>query len=396
MKSELPTPKLVNDARSLARFIEEIHGEERLAIDTEANSMYAYRERVCLIQVSSRHEDYIVDPLAGFDLDPFFAVFEDENVLKVFHDAEFDLSILGRDFGRLPRPVFDTKIAAVTLGKMSYGLSSIVESYFGVKLDKKQQRSNWGKRPLDVKQLNYARLDTHYLLDLADRLEEELAQVDPLLVLEMQSEVERLLSAKIERKVGPDPDAFLRVKGARKLPPEQLRALKELYDWREGEAERRDLPLFKILANHQLLLIAIHLPSRSDDLPRRCELPNSLAVRYGKALIAVLSGAGEKPGIAVPRAEKLSKEQRAASQEDQRILDELKLWRKSRAEQRPTDPSHILNREVMEELSRLRPRPATLVELEESGKFEAWRLAAYGSEVLDAIAKANQQEQGKR
>ena len=68
MKSELPTPKLVNDARSLARFIEEIHGEERLAIDTEANSMYAYRERVCLIQVSSRHEDYIVDPLAGFDL----------------------------------------------------------------------------------------------------------------------------------------------------------------------------------------------------------------------------------------------------------------------------------------------------------------------------------------
>jgi len=141
-----------------------------LGVDTESNSLFAYREQVCLIQFSTSDEDALVDPLALDDLSPLADIFASPKIEKIFHAAEYDLICLKRDFGFSFANLFDTMVAARILGWEEIGLGSILKAEFDVQLDKRFQRANWGKRPLAAELINYASRDTHYLIPLRDRL----------------------------------------------------------------------------------------------------------------------------------------------------------------------------------------------------------------------------------
>ena len=150
-----------------------------IGVDTEANSFFAYHERMCLLQVSTDEQDWIVDPLAlEEDLGRIKPLFEDPEVVKIFHAAEFDLMILRKDLGIEVRGLFDTQVAMTLLRHDKTGLAALIDSYYGIELSKKEQRSNWGKRPLTEDQVAYARIDTHFLTDLHRRLVSELAEAD--------------------------------------------------------------------------------------------------------------------------------------------------------------------------------------------------------------------------
>ena len=171
-------PHWVAAPASLQKMIEAISASPLLAIDTESNSLFAYRERVCLIQISTPETDYLIDPLQMDDLSSLAPIFANPAQLKIFHAAEYDIICLKRDYRFVFNNIFDTMIAARILAEPRIGLGSLLETYFGVDLEKKYQRANWGKRPLSGEMLDYARMDTHYLFALKTVLEEKLITQD--------------------------------------------------------------------------------------------------------------------------------------------------------------------------------------------------------------------------
>ncbi|MBK7875230.1 MAG: ribonuclease D [Planctomycetes bacterium] len=184
MLDDLPPPTLVQDARGLGRLVADLDRQSEIAVDTEADSFFSYREKVCLIQITAEDRDYLVDPLAGFDLAPLGALLSDPRKVKVFHDAEYDVLLLKRCLGFRFQNLFDTRVAAATLGSKTPGLASVLQQRFGIELDKSMQRSNWGERPLSERQIRYARLDTRFLVTLMREQRVELEQRDRLCIVE--------------------------------------------------------------------------------------------------------------------------------------------------------------------------------------------------------------------
>jgi ribonuclease D len=176
MIQPLPPPVWVEEPQALNRLVRTLALQPRLAVDTESNSLHAYREQVCLVQFSIPAADYLVDPLVLHDLSPLVPLFSDPKIEKVFHAVEYDLICLKRDFGITLANIFDTMQAARILGYKQVGLDSMLAEKLGIILNKRFQKADWGERPLSQEMLNYARLDTHHLLDLRDNLQSELQQ----------------------------------------------------------------------------------------------------------------------------------------------------------------------------------------------------------------------------
>ncbi len=280
-------PVLVADAGALARLAEALHREPVVAVDTESNSFHAYRERVCLIQLSTPEADYVVDPLAT-DVRPLGEVLCDGRE-TVLHGADYDVRCLRREYGwRLPR-LFDTMAAARRLGRSALGYSALVEAQFGVRLSKAHQRSDWGRRPLAPEQLAYASLDTRFLLPLHALLSTELAERGA--AEEARREFDRIAAAEPRERVF-DPEGWRRLRGARELDPEARAALRALWIAREDRARASDRPPFKVLAEQTLIELARRRPRSAEELARVPGITPSVLRRLGDAILgAIAAGA---------------------------------------------------------------------------------------------------------
>jgi len=224
----------------------------RIALDTEANSLHSYRERVCLIQLSAGDEHYIVDPLAEIDLSALLRHVGRADL--IFHGADYDLRLMRTTFNVKPKgEVFDTMLAAQMLGFERFGYAALVEQFFDRQISKAGQKSNWGKRPLTEAQLEYAADDTRYLGPLADLLRE---QLDAKGRLAWHREWCRRVVAAASEPVARDEDELWRISGTGTLGRKQLAFVREIWKWRDGQAERADVPPFKILGNEQLIELA--------------------------------------------------------------------------------------------------------------------------------------------
>ena len=244
--SALPPPILVADATALSHLVADLAASPTVAVDTESNSLHAYRERVCLIQFSTPTADYIVDPIALSDLTALAPFFASPSHEKIFHAAEGDLLGLGRDFQFTFANIFDTMSAARTLGWPQVGLAAVLKAQFDVTLSKTHQRADWGRRPLRSDMLDYARLDTHYLAALRDRLFTALTESGRWPeALEDFERVARTQPPAVNQTL--DPQAFWRVKGARDLTPQQAAVLRAVYGYRDGESSRTNQPPFKVI-----------------------------------------------------------------------------------------------------------------------------------------------------
>jgi ribonuclease D len=253
----LEPPEIVASEPALRALVERLQREPEIAVDTEADSFYHYQESVCLIQVTAGARDFLIDPLAGIDLAPFGRVLADPARIKVFHDGEYDVLLLKRQFGFSFANLFDTRVAAAALGVEMPGLASVLAAHFGVELDKSLQRSDWSARPLTSKQIEYARLDTHYLLALMHAQRAELEERERAVVV--AGEYQRLENLAAPARAF-DPDEFVRLKGARALSLQRMQVLRELFVLRDDLARRRDVPPFKVLGNNLLIEIARRSP----------------------------------------------------------------------------------------------------------------------------------------
>jgi len=378
---ELPPPILVEDEHGLARLLEDLEGTTEIAVDTEADSFYRYRERVCLIQITANERDYLLDPLQGLDLRPLGAVFSDPRRTKVFHDGEYDILILKREYGFDFAGLFDTRIAVAALGSAALGLAAVVQSRFGVELDKSEQRSDWSRRPLSPSQIDYARLDTHYLLALRRVLAAELEGLGRSRILEGECR-------RLERLAAPervfDPDDFLRIKGARSLGPLELRVLRELFVWRDAEACERDVPPFKVLGNDTLLLLARRPPRSLRHLEGVPGLSPRAVRRIGGKILTVVARAEELGSLARPRP---APRDGTGGFDDAAIElhERLKDWRKERGAEHGIDSSLVLNRHALLRLARTRPK--TLEALRQVEGLVDWQIELFGAGLLDLLAR---------
>ncbi len=237
-------------------------GRGPLAVDTEADSLHHYPEKVCLVQLSFAGLDLLVDPLAGVDLRRLGPVLGDRSVRKVLHGADYDLRILERDFGLEIRGLFDTMIAARLVGERAFGLAALLERRFGVTLHKRYQRADWSRRPLPAEMEQYAAMDTRYLSELARQLEQRLNDLGRA---EWAREEFSVLEG-VRWRSRPEAEAFRKIAGSHRLDRRGLAVLRELVNLRERLACQADRPPFMILRNDLLLRLAQQRPTRPGQL----------------------------------------------------------------------------------------------------------------------------------
>lgn len=375
--AELPPPIWVDTASGLTALADDLRAQPAIAVDTESNSLHAYRERICLIQFSTPTADYLLDPIALGDLSPLAPIFADPRLEKIFHAAEYDLSCLRRDFGWQVNSLFDTMVAARTLGRPQMGLASLLESEFGLAVNKRHQRANWAKRPLTADVLAYAQMDTHYLRPLRDKLAAELeakACWD-----EAQEEFERL--TRLDGAAGKpavDPLGFWRVSGARLLSGREAAILRELYLYREQVASRLDRPPFKVMGDTTLLALAKAQPRTLDDLDGLRGMTRGQIDRHGKHILLAAAAGRRAPPQHPPPPER--KDDEAVER-----YDKLRRWRRLKAQERGVESDVIVPREVLWEIARRPPqRPADLEQIAGLGPV---RRAKYADEIMGVLSK---------
>jgi ribonuclease D len=370
----LPPPQWVATPAALRRMAQNLLQCPRIAVDTESNGLHAYQEQVCLLQFSSADTDYLVDPLAIDDLSPLGPLFAESSIEKIFHAAEYDSLCLKRDFGFRFANLFDTMVVARILGKKEVGLGTILENEFGVHLDKRYQRSNWARRPLPDVMQSYARLDSHYLAELRDRLCQELEAKDLLELAE--EDFNRLINIPAA-PLEVEPPTCWRVAGTNTLDPHQAAILQALCNFRDQQARYANLPLFRILLDETLVEVARANPHTLEQLADVPGLSSSAFDRYGLGLLeAVEAGRKGRPIYPPHHAPRPS----AAFLHR---LELLRKWRKEVARQLEVESDVVLPRDLLEALSTANPHSS--VELVEVMAEYPWRLERFGEQILKAL-----------
>jgi ribonuclease D len=368
-------PSWVATQASLQRMVAVLSGYKVLAVDTESNSLYVYREEVCLIQFSTGEVDYLVDPLALVDLSLLSPIFSNQAIEKVFHAAEYDLISMKRDFGFKFCNIFDTMLAGRILGRAKLGLAAMLNAEFGVETDKRYQRANWGKRPLPPDQLAYARLDTHYLIPLRHRLRKALEERKRLPLA--QEDFNRLCSASHPVQDN-GPARFWRIVGKNEVTPQQVAVLYALYEYREQQAQARNLPVFKVIGNKTLLEVAQTQPRSKDSLSWVFGMtPRQIRIHGDGMLEAVERGLGAEP------PQRPSKPQLGG-----RFLfrlDTLRDWRKKTARAKGVESDVIMPRDILELIAKRNPRNPK--ELKKIMSDLPWRFEHYYQDILHVLSR---------
>lgn len=364
---------------ALAELIAAVRRAPRVAVDTEAASFHRYRDRIYLIQVSTPDRTALIDPLAIADLSPFGTVLADAAIEKTFHDADYDLRVLDRDYGFRARRLFDTRIAAQLAGEPAIGLAALLEKYAGVKLAKEHQKADWSQRPLPPPMLAYAAEDTRHLLALRDALEQGLRALGRLDWA--NEEFVRLEALRWTGVAEGDTDGYLRVKGAKGLPARSLAAFRELHRWRETVAEQEDKAPFRVIGNDALLSVSRALPAAAANLAGLKDLPSSLAKRHGAALLEAVARARALPESELPRVERSPRPPKDPDFDSR--VERLKGVRNRVAVELGIDPGVLCGRTTLEAVARAAPKDGA--GLAQVGELRRWQAQVLGGALLEAL-----------
>ena len=323
-----------------------------IAIDTEADSLYHYYQKVCLIQLTFSDTNYIVDPLSGVKLEKFLKALSHKPL--IFHDAAYDLRMMKSSFEFYPKgEIFDTMVAGQLLGYHHLGLNVLLEEFFGVKLTKTGQKSDWSQRPLSKALLRYASCDTFYLHRLADQLRGKLETLGRL-SWHVES-CDKVVRAALEDKAEVDADQAWRIKGSKQLGKGAFAMIKELWHWRERESQKADIPPFKVMAPKLLIHLAAWASSHPKEPvskgPRLSRSCNGRRLEELKKAIAIAHNMPEsqRPGHLKP------KKRGRVAPETETIVEGLKREIAIIAEELQIAPQIIASRAMLKAVAVKKP-----------------------------------------
>jgi ribonuclease D len=351
---------------------------EIIGADLEADSMHHYFEKVCLLQIATESVSYIVDPLAVRDLSALRPVFSNPRLRKVFHGADYDIRSLYRDFQIKVENLFDTQLACLFLGLRETSLEALLRNRFQVNLNKKFQQADWSQRPLSPEMVEYAAMDGRYLIPLARALEKELEEKGRLSWVEEECQ----FLSKVRFLPPSQEPLYLRVKGASLLDPRSLAVLGALLEFRKAQAEKSDLPPFKVLGKEALLELAMKKPLRLEEMETEKILSGKLIHRYGTRLLQEIHRAMAIPGEDLPVYPRKTRTDLPSPA--RKRVKALKNWRDKRAKDLGMEPGILLNNALINDLALKDPQ--SIKEMKEIPGLRKWRLNHFGQEILAAQA----------
>lgn len=363
---------VIENKDGLERLAAKLAGEASVAIDTEADSLHSYEGKVCLIQISTRDNNYIVDVLKFPDLEPLRPVLIDPNIEKVLHGADYDVRMLAKCYGLEIRNLFDTMVASQLLGLKTLGLAALLNDNFGVTLDKSSQKADWSKRPLSPKMLTYAAMDTAYLNGLRDILCSKLEEKGRM---SWAREEFHLLS--LNRSCSRTSVSALAVKGARKLDGRQLAILQEVLEFRDEKARQLDRPPFKVFGNDLLMEIATAAPKSMDSLRTVPGFTSNLLSKYGTELLEAVKKGNNVPIEQCPRFERTERTRK--SEEEIQRFDRLKKISSRLAEELAIDPAILCTNAALTTIASSSP---STCEETIAGTLKSWQRQVLDREFL--------------
>ena len=344
-----------------------------IAVDTEADSLHSYFDKVCLIQISIPGEDLIIDPLRNFNLGAFGAIMADSGITKVLHGADYDLRILNRDFGFTISNIIDTSICAQLLGLEAIGLAALLQRYFAITVDKTHQRADWAMRPLPRSMLEYAASDTRNLIALADRMREELIAIGRWeWAKEEFARLEQIRFAEKET----NGEGFRRLKGINGLDRRSLAIVRALYDWRDELARAADRPPFKIFSNDLIVDIAKAKANTPEALNGMKSFPPPIRRRYEREIVRRVGEALALPEEALPEKGEAKPWMRDKATESR--IAKLKTVRDKKAKELKIDPGVLAPKHVLSAI-------ATTRNLDEVPAMREWQKRVVGDDLMRSL-----------
>jgi len=348
-----------------------------VAVDMEADSMHHYKEKICLIQIATRKTCVIIDPLQIQDLSPLTILFSNPEIQKIFHGADYDVRSLYRDFNIRIQNLFDTELACRFLGVPETGLDAVLLKRFNVQLNKRFQKKDWSRRPLPKEMIDYAAGDVFYLIPLASQLKRELKAKDRLPWTREECDI----LSNVRPTVNNEEPLFLRFKGAGRLNPRSLTILEALLQMRDGIAQKKDKPWFKILRNQALLNIAVAQSSNPEFLLNNRLLSAKEISRYGgmisrainKALTVPENCLLKYPYRPTPRVKPSARKR----------IKQLRQWRDDKANTLQLNPAMICNKMLLSIIAHENPK--TITELRKIEEIKDWQFQTFGKELLNAL-----------
>ena len=372
----MATYVFISSPQKLNELIATLNEHPVIAVDTESDSLYSYFEKVCLVQISTPQTDYIVDPLA-VDISPLATIFAAEHVQKIFHAAEYDILSLKRDYGFEFSNLFDTMVSAKILGWQKVGLGSLLEIYLHVKLNKKFQQYNWGKRPLSSQALNYAYMDTHYLHALRQIQLDELAAQKRL--SEAQAAFKRLTRLTPSAKVF-SPADFWRVRGVKNLSAEEQAVLQAIYIFRDDVARYYNIPPFKMMSDAAMCQLAQTRPKSVSALKKVRGIHRNVLKTHSRELVALLQANQPEASHHRRRNSRNGLTNAALAR-----YEHLRAWRNAFAANRGVEPDVILPNDALKAIARL--NPASIAELQAAGILGDWQFSTYAETIIEKLKR---------
>ena len=371
------TYKMINTRNKLENFVGTIENEKAVGVDVEADSMYHFKEKVCLIQMAATNINVVIDPLVIKDLSPLKPFFKRGDICKIFHGADYDVRSLFRDFHITIHNLFDTELASRFLGVPETGLEAVLKKKFAVSLDKKFQRKDWSRRPLPPDMIAYAAEDARYLLPLAQGLKAELDERNRLGWVNEECEY----LSRVRPITVNDQPLYLNFKGAGKLDSRSLAVLENLLGFRREVARRKDKPLFRIFGNRSLMELAGKKPLNLKQLEKTRALSSRQISMYGRQMLAAIQGAMNLPAEELPVYPR-KKSPRISLAVAGRVKA-LRTWRDKQAQKLAIDPALICNKALMSTIAV--QRPLNLSELAVIKEMKNWQKKEFGRDIVRVL-----------
>ncbi|MEA2236504.1 MAG: ribonuclease [Thermoanaerobaculia bacterium] len=378
----------INTQQDFDAAMDRVAAQPVVALDTEADSLHSYFDKVCLIQMSIPGEDMIIDPLCKFELTKFGEILANRSITKILHGADYDLRILDRDFGFKIANLIDTMICSQLLGYEAFGLAALLDRHFGFKVDKKHQRADWAMRPLPPDMLEYAATDTRHLIALAGRLRDELTALG-----RWEWAVEefgRQEQIRFNEKDG-DEEPFRRLKGLGALDRRSLAVVRALYDFRDGLAREADRPPFKIFGNDLIFELARVKPTSTQEFNGIKGVSGYHRGRFGKDIVRLV-----KEALAIPDEELPEKSESKTWLRDREMetrIDRMKKARDKIAKDLKVDASVLAPRHVLVSVAEAQPQEPA--DLDRVPIMRNWQKALLGQALIDALRGGGKAPQSK-
>jgi ribonuclease D len=367
----------INTKTDLEKITRDLKKEKSIAVDVEADSMYHFKEKVCLIQLATKKEYFVIDPLQFQDLSSLNILFSNSDIKKIFHGADFDVRSLYRDFNIKIKNLFDTQIACMFLGIRETSLDAVLKKRFKISLNKKYRKKDWSKRPLPEDMIEYAVNDTIYLIKLAEILEKELKKIDRISWVYEECKI----LSKVRPSIPNSEPLFMKFKGAGKLNPKSLAVLEALLQLRLSVAEKKDKPLFKLIGNNSLIKIVKEKPANLRRLEKTKALSRKQIEMYGDAVLRAV-----KNSLMLPAAELPVYQRRKAPVLPPEVslrAKAIKRWRDSKAKEIGLDPAIICNKTIINSIAI--QNPAHLKDLLKIKKMKKWQKKEFGRDIVDIL-----------